>query len=151
MANIEYKTPQDVADDKARKKSSKAYDKAMPEPDTSFSKMGSSKGNKTPAVTKARKLANEMESDRTYPMSSKMARETPMMAQSASDALKAGIGIPLAMGVDMVTGPKRRSDEDMSELTREVARGDKYAGGGMTASKRGDGIAQRGKTRGKMC
>ena len=27
----------------------------------------------------------------------------------------------------------------------------KKAGGGMTASSRGDGIAQRGKTRGKMC
>ena len=27
----------------------------------------------------------------------------------------------------------------------------KKAGGGMTASKRGDGIAERGKTRGKMC
>jgi hypothetical protein len=27
----------------------------------------------------------------------------------------------------------------------------KMASGGMTASKRGDGIAQRGKTRGKMC
>jgi hypothetical protein len=27
----------------------------------------------------------------------------------------------------------------------------KKASGGMTASKRGDGIAQRGKTRGKMC
>jgi hypothetical protein len=27
----------------------------------------------------------------------------------------------------------------------------KKAGGGMTASRRGDGIAQRGKTRGKMC
>ena len=27
----------------------------------------------------------------------------------------------------------------------------KKAGGGLTASKRADGIAQRGKTRGKMC
>lgn len=27
----------------------------------------------------------------------------------------------------------------------------KMASGGMTASRRGDGIAQRGKTRGKMC
>jgi hypothetical protein len=27
----------------------------------------------------------------------------------------------------------------------------KKAGGGMTASKRADGIAERGKTRGKMC
>jgi hypothetical protein len=29
--------------------------------------------------------------------------------------------------------------------------GNAYKKGGMTASKRGDGIAQRGKTRGKMC
>jgi hypothetical protein len=34
MADIEYKTPQDVADEKARKKAGAAYDKAMPEPDT---------------------------------------------------------------------------------------------------------------------
>ena len=57
----------------------------------------------------------------------------------------------LSIGVDMLTGPKGRSEEDMSELTREVAKGNKMAKGGMTASKRGDGIAQRGKTRGKMC
>jgi len=140
---------QEMMDAKMRKKAGAAYDKAMPEPDTSFSKMGSGKGNKASVVTKARKLANEMESDRTYPMSSKMAKETPMMAQSASDALKAGIGLPLAMGVDMMTGPKRRSEEDMSELTREVSKGNKYAGGGKvsSASKRADGCAIRGKTR----
>ena len=100
--------------------------------------------------TPARKIADQMEMDRAYPMSSKMAKETPTMAQSATDALKGGLGIPLAMGVDMVTGPKKRSEEDMSELTREVARGDKMKKGGMTASKRADGIAQRGKTRGRM-
>ena len=101
--------------------------------------------------TPARKIADEMEMDRAYPMSSKMAKDTPIMAQSGLDALKGGLGIPLAMGADMVTGPKRRSEEDMSELTREIAKGNKMAKGGMTASKRGDGIAQRGKTRGKMC
>jgi hypothetical protein len=102
--------------------------------------------------TSARKIADEMELERTYPMSSKMAKETPTMAQSATDALKGGLGIPLAMGVDMVTGPKRRSEEDMSELTREVARGNKMKKGGTvrSASSRGDGIAQRGKTRGRM-
>jgi hypothetical protein len=72
------------------------------------------------------------------------------MAQTAKDALKGGLGIPLAMGVDMITGPKRRSDEDMSELTREVAKGKKMASGGMTASKRADGCATKGKTRGKF-
>lgn len=103
--------------------------------------------------TKARKIAEEMENERTSPMASKMAKETPSRAESAKDALKGGLGIPLAMAVDMVTGPKRRSDEDMSELTREVAKGTNKDGmkkGGMTASKRADGIAQRGKTRGKM-
>jgi hypothetical protein len=50
----------------------------------------------------------------------------------------------------MVTGPKRRSDEDMSELTREVAKDKKMAKGGMTASRRADGCAERGKTRGKI-
>ena len=137
-----YTTPEDVAEEKASKKAEKAYNKAMPEADTTFN---SSK--KTPA----RKVAEQMETERTYPMSSKMAKETPMMAQTAKDALKGGLGIPLAMGVDMLTGPKRRSDEDMSELTREVAKGNKMAKGGMTASSRADGIAQRGKTRGKIC
>jgi hypothetical protein len=135
-----YTTPEDVAEDKASKKAGAAYDKAMPEPDTTFNRM-----KKTPA----RRTAEQMEAERTSPMASKMAKETPMMAQSAKDALKAGVGIPLAMGVDMLTGPKRRSDEDMSELTREVAKGNKMASGG-TASSRADGIAQRGKTRGTI-
>ena len=138
---MKYKTPEDVAEDKASKKAEKAYNKAMPEADTTFN---SSK--KTPA----RKVAEQMETERTYPMSSKMAKETPTMAQTAKDALKGGLGIPLAMGVDMITGPKRRSDEDMSELTREVARGKKMASGGMTASKRADGIATKGKTKGRF-
>jgi hypothetical protein len=34
---------------------------------------------------------------------------------------------------------------------RTTPMGDKYKKGGMTASARADGIAQRGKTRGKMC
>lgn len=131
---------EDMSEEELSSKSGKAYDKAMPEPDTTFN---SSK--KTPA----RKVAEQMEIERTYPMSSKMAKETPMMAQTAKDALKGGLGIPLAMGVDMLTGPKRRSNEDMSELTREVAKGNKMAAGG-TASSRADGCAQRGKTRGTI-
>lgn len=131
---------EDMSEEELSSKSGKAYDKAMPEPDTTFNRM-----KKTPA----RRTAEQMEAERTSPMASKMAKETPMMAQSAKDALKAGVGIPLAMGVDMLTGPKRRSDEDMSELTREVAKGNKMASGG-TASSRADGIAQRGKTRGTI-
>lgn len=136
-----YMTPEDVEEEKMSKKAEKAYNKAMPEADTTFN---------LPKKTSARKIAEQMENERTSPIASKMAKETPMMAQSAKDALKGGLGIPLAMAVDMVTGPKRRSDEDMSELTREVAKDKKMAKGGMTASRRADGCAERGKTRGRI-
>lgn len=42
--------------------------------------------------------------------------------------------------------PKRREDFDRTPMTS-----DDYKNGGMTASKRADGIAQRGKTRGSIC
>jgi uncharacterized Zn ribbon protein len=87
--------------------------------------------------TKARKIAEEMELERTSPRAYKLAKDTPMMAQSAKDALAASVGIPLAMAADMVTGPKGRSREDMSELTREVAKGNKLKDGGrVTVIKR---------------
>lgn len=43
---------------------------------------------------------------------------------------------------------KPPQDIDSGSAKKKVV---KKAGGGMTASHRGDGIAQRGKTRGKMC
>jgi len=102
--------------------------------------------------TPAREKVEEMEIERTFPMAMKLAKETPIMSKSPKDAVKTAL-TPVAAMVDMVTGPKRRSEEDMSELTREVARGNKMAKGGKvsSASARADGIAQRGKTRGKMC
>jgi hypothetical protein len=47
-----------------------------------------------------------------------------------------------------MAGMKPPQDVDGGSVKKKVV---KKAGGGMTASKRGDGIAQRGKTRGKMC
>jgi hypothetical protein len=44
--------------------------------------------------------------------------------------------------------PPQDIDSASAPVKKKVV---KKAGGGMTASKRGDGIAQRGKTRGKMC
>jgi len=55
---------------------------------------------------------------------------------------KQNIGIYTA---DMGKPPQ---DIDGGSVKKKVV---KKAGGGMTASGRGDGIAQRGKTRGKMC
>ena len=42
-------------------------------------------------------------------------------------------------------------DEVRKENKKKSGGAVKMASGGMTASRRGDGIAQRGKTRGKMC
>jgi hypothetical protein len=44
--------------------------------------------------------------------------------------------------------PPQDIDSASAPVKKKVV---KKAGGGMTASRRGDGIAQRGKTRGKMC
>ena len=130
----------EVVDEKMRKKTDEAYRNA--------SRIGPYTTDKTPA----RKKAESMELERTYPMASKMAKETPVKAQSVTDAIKGSLGIPTAIAVDMATGPKRRSEEDMSDLTREVARGNKMAKGGKvsSASSRADGCCVKGKTRGKM-
>ena len=60
----------------------------------------------------------------------------------------------------MTTGEKEALQEVQDEKMRQKMKtapttktemGKPFAKGGMTASKRADGIAQRGKTRGKMC
>ena len=91
-------------------------------------------------------MAEYMESMRMSPAKTKEAQTAegmkgPRMMRAPAEAYDA---------IRSVVSPRTaRTDEEMSELTREVVRGMKK--GGMTASKRGDGIAQRGKTRGKMC
>jgi hypothetical protein len=51
-------------------------------------------------------------------------------------------------------GSNKENRMDTMEYEGDYKRGGKVkkmASGGMTASRRGDGIAQRGKTKGKMC
>jgi len=45
--SIDYKTPEDIKEEKYLKKATNAYDKAMPEADTTFGKMGNKKFKKT--------------------------------------------------------------------------------------------------------
>ena len=106
--------------------------------------------------TPARKIAEDMDLNQTYPMSSKLAKKldaVPLEERKSGYALQSALGMPASMMVDMVTGPRKRSEEDMSELTREVSRAQAKKKGGMiksSASKRADGIAERGKTRGTI-
>jgi hypothetical protein len=48
-------------------------------------------------------------------------------------------------------GIRERGDKDLATRGMKHGGSVKMASGGMAASRRGDGIAQRGKTRGKLC
>jgi hypothetical protein len=115
----------------------------------------------------ARQTATEIEAEQNFPILNKYNRTaagavekmSPGVAKEmARGAALAGM-VPaglLQIGQSSVTGRKGRSQEEMDELTREVGRAqraDKKANGGAvkSASARADGIAQRGKTRGKVC
>jgi hypothetical protein len=84
----------------------------------------------------------------------------------AAGAVGVGAAGKAAMSDDEpMEKPSRNTDEDNFQETRRIMRevdedikGSKYgkgdgmkSGGKVTASRRADGIAQRGKTRGKIC
>ena len=56
-----------------------------------------------------------------------------------------------AAGKKMQAARNERKAAAADRASRVNVMGDAYKKGGMTASSRADGIAQRGKTRGKMC
>lgn len=90
-------------------------------------------------ATKARKTADDMESDRMSPMLKKAGATSPLTVPAlALDAVR-----------NKALGKKARSEEELNEIARESRRGEKseYAKGGRVT--RGDGIAKRGKTRGR--
>ena len=111
--------------------------------------------------TKARMMAEEMESDQAEPLS-KLIRQIQNVKVDPEggmgpvrSAVKKGVGAlgPAVQGIEGMMRRPRRDEDEMSELTREVGRSMNYKKGGKvksSASKRGDGIAQRGKTRGKF-
>ena len=63
-----------------------------------------------------------------------------------------GVGSVLGPMQDRLQGRPGRSEDEMSELAREIARGRGMKSGGKvgSASKRADGCAVKGKTRGRM-
>ena len=159
MADIQYKTPQDVADEKSRKKAGAAYDKAMPEPDTttgdfdSFRKQRQGEIAGRQATTDAAKKAkDDAKSKAVYDQSVKKYEREKLLNPD-------GINKSLDKGLDNI-GDKVRSVGEFFGSIRMTSMDDKaqmkarkdvkgYASGGKvsSASKRGDGCAIRGKTR----
>jgi hypothetical protein len=150
--DMENVTPQDLKDAKTRTKERKAYKDA--------SKIESDEEPKQEKKT-ARQIARDIDAEQNTPASNKYIEVVgPRISNIKNEPGKgiatglglAGMTVPLAADLarSVVTGRKPRSNEDLNELTREVSRGNKMAKGGMTASSRADGIAQRGKTRGTL-
>jgi hypothetical protein len=109
--------------------------------------------------TTSQQLATEIETPGVGLMFAKKKQDLanrPSTMREAVQQAKDDALTPFAMMLaDARRSGTKLSDEDKAELKREVTRGNKgedtaYKKGGMTASKRADGIAQKGKTRGKM-
>ena len=110
--------------------------------------------------TPARMIAETMEEEQVAPLERQLRklRETKVDTEGGMGPMRRmvkGVTGAAAPGIEMIEkliNRPRRSEEEMSELTREVGRGMGMKKGGKvsSASKRADGIAQRGKTRGRM-
>ena len=112
--------------------------------------------------TTSQQLATEIESPGVGLMFAKKKQDLANKPSTIREAVQQAKDTALTPFAMMMADAKRSgtklSDEEKSELRREVIRGNKgedaeYKKGGKvsSASKRADGIAQRGKTRGKIC
>ena len=115
-----------------------------------------------PPKTKAREVAEEIDREDRSPYTTKA--EKYIQNKPEDDfgirARRTTFAVPMLLGgigADMATAPfrKTRSNEDIDELAREVAKGQgkggmKKGGKVSSASSRADGCAMRGKTRGKI-
>jgi hypothetical protein len=100
------------------------------------------------------------EVDYPYKGITDMELELEDRARDKAGAGRGGQGGPTAkeladyerkMNKDIYTESMGKPPQDIDGRSAAPKKTVKKAGGGMTASSRGDGIAQRGKTRGKMC
>jgi len=122
-----YMTPEDVAEEKASKKAEQAYNKAMPEADTTFN-MSERKDFDTDIKRAKESLAMKEGDNAVY---SKERGLGPGIAAKRLE--KRGVDIPGLVG----------------KRVRNEAVGMKK-GGKVSASSRADGCATKGKTRGKF-
>lgn len=136
----------ELAEKKQRAAMGKAYDEAASRSMGTFTEK-SPKPPARPPMTDARKTAEFMEKMRMSPATT---REAQSEGMKGPRMMKAPAEVYDAVR-SLVSPRTKRTDEEMNELTREVGRGMKK--GGMvksSASKRADGCAVKGKTKGKF-
>ena len=149
-------TPEDVAEMKRRSRSSKAYDRAMPDPyqEGMYSKekrraaleavMNAPKDMAKGVMSKAKELADS-EGGKKIMRAARFAAETSPLVAGAQPALAVA-----EYGIDKLKEAGARRKRDSGENTNPM--GDVFKRGGKvsSASKRADGIATKGKTKGTM-
>ena len=157
-------TPEDVREAKRRAAATKAYNKAMPEADTTFSKMGRARSATEPdryESVRPRGFESTVRGMKDKAIGEGVRAVGALAKPAALSAIPGGIA-----GADFETpaGQIRRAvskykdaaemqdaaERELEAQDRRESRGMKKGGSVSSASKRADGCAMRGKTRGKM-
>jgi hypothetical protein len=131
----------EMRDEKMRKAAEKEYDKAMPEADVAF-------GTLKNMASRAKTAASEaMDSDEA-----KKAKKALEIISSANPTMGAmrDAGRLANKGADRLMKEGKKRSRNTGETSNPM--GDSYARGGKvgSASKRADGCATKGKTKGTM-
>ena len=151
MSPAEKQAREEQADRKMREKAEKAYNKEMPEPDTTFGKLGRKAAGAAmaiPGALTAGALLGPQPGSPGYIDSAKFGAKTMYHTLAGNkkedeEATK-----------EYLNAAKRAQSIETKRNTGETtnAAGDSYKKGGKvsSASSRADGIATKGKTRGTM-
>jgi hypothetical protein len=159
-----------IKDEKMRKAAGKAYDEAMPEADTSTGEL--STASKTIPSKYSSVRPNDFEENvknekidavkQGLRGTGKIAKQAGLVALPGGAGALMGDAYEVNRGAKMVKGAVKKfqtasekegaADRELNSQLRREARGVEYKKGGSvgSASKRADGIATKGKTRGKM-
>ena len=107
--------------------------------------------NKTDAMRNASRKAAAASKSKT-PVAPKPTTRSPNILEEAKEEARRRAAASQATSTSSSTSPVTRTPfPGSSALNKKHGGAVKMASGGMAASRRADGIAQRGKTRGKMC
>ena len=148
MSPAEKQAREEQADRKMRAAADKAYSKEMPEPDTTTGKLKGQSIMDSVRKYSPNQAAEVDEGDANTKRYGETASKDFTEGKYGSAALNAAKGLGSAADTMLLKAPKAAA----FAVRNRVVDGAKKASGGMvsSASKRADGCATKGKTRGKF-
>jgi len=167
-----YMTPEDVEEEKMSKKAEKAYNKAMPKADTTFGELERlAAKHRSPGrydSIRPEGFESKIKSEKMDALKKGVSGAGQVAKQVALAAIPGGVGLLGADPYEGGRGAKKMrgaydmyqassekqdaADREMADQVRRESRGVEYKKGGKvgSASKRADGIATKGKTKGRF-